>query len=321
MGRFETALEYSNLYHNLKDSLENELVNARVADLQAQYESNQRENELEETKQQLSDAGVQHRSDTIALWVSVISGLFVLVIAGLFYGNLRKSKFRNLKLRLQSEHIQEKNKIIDAQLKDKDVLLKEIHHRVKNNLQMISSLLNLQAQKVRSKSAKSALQESKDRVQAIAMIHKGLYKKDQFAEVDIQEYIENLISYHQDLQEGVKGEVDFETDIESIVINLDTAVPLGLIVSELLSNSSKHAFSDSFENGEIRVEIKPLDGLKIRLVYSDNGVGMPENVAPSDINSIGMEIVESLVEQLDGQLRRKVNNGTQFTIDFLQQKV
>lgn len=320
-GNFEEALRYSNLYHDLKDSLSNESMKARVSELQVQYQSNKKEDELEETKQQLTDAGVLHRTDTIAFWASIIGGLIILIIAALFYNNLRKSKFRNLRLRLQTKHIQEKNRIIDSQLKDKDILLKEVHHRVKNNLQMISSLLNLQSQRLRSASAIAALQESKDRVQAIALIHKGLYTNDRLARVNIRVYLEDLITYHQNLQSGISKEITFETGIEDIEINLDTAVPLGLIISEMITNSVKHAFPGDSDKAIIKVDIKALEGLEIEMIYSDNGIGMPKNTDPANIDSLGLEIIESLVEQLDGKIVNNQDSGTQFHVQFWQQKV
>lgn len=320
-GNYKDALYYTNLYHDLKDSLANAEMEARVADLQAQRESDRKSEELAETRQRLSDADEQHASDRVALWVSIFAGVIVLIAALLFYSNLRRSKFKNLKLKLQSQHIQEKNRIIDAQLKDKDVLLKEVHHRVKNNLQMISSLLNLQSQSLKNESAVAALRESKDRVQAIALIHKGLYQNDRFAEINIKEYIEDLINYQRNLHAGVGEEVNFETDIEDTVINLDTAVPLGLIVSELMSNSLKHAFDESTRAPKIKVEIKPTKDLWLHMVYSDNGIGMPMNGENTNSDSLGLEIVNSLVEQLDGKMELNISNGTHFHVDFMQQKV
>jgi len=320
-GNYKDALKFSNLFHDLKDSLSSASMEARVNELQVQYESSKKEDELEETKQQLTDAGELHRTDTIAFWVSIILGLIVLIAAVLFYNNLRKSKFKNLKLRLQSKHIQEKNRIIDSQLKDKDVLLKEVHHRVKNNLQMISSLLNLQSQRLRSASAIAALQESKDRVQAIALIHKGLYTNDRFARVNIRVYIEDLMSYHQNLQAGIAKEIAFDSEIADIEINLDTAVPLGLIISEMISNSIKHAFPGDFKEPRIKVEIAAKEGLEIEMIYSDNGIGMPSDLDAASIDSLGLEIIDSLVEQLDGKIVNSQENGTQFRVDFFQQKV
>jgi PAS domain S-box-containing protein len=201
---------------------------------------------------------------------------------------------------------------------------KEIHHRIKNNLQVISSLLDLQAEKfknrdkIRDSEVLDAFKESQSRVISMALIHEELYKGEIFEKLNFSSYIEeladNLLLTYRLGNYNVDLNIDLEKDV---FFDIDTAVPLGIIINELVSNALKHAFPDG-NNGEIRIKLNKEKGddACFTLVISDNGIGIPENLNIKDIDSLGLQLVTSLVEQLDGKFELKRDNGTEFTIRF-----
>jgi len=204
---------------------------------------------------------------------------------------------------------------IRASLKEKEVLLKEIHHRVKNNLQIVSSLLYMQAAKTEHPGAVSALKESRARIKSMALIHERLYQSPNLASVDMGAYTRNLVS---DLQHAYRSEehsVRLTVKIDDIPLGITEAIPCGLIINELVSNALKHAFPKGKE-GEITIELQKRDTNRFVLTISDSGSGFPENIDPRNSPSLGLTLVNSLVEQLGGTIELDRREGTTFTITF-----
>ena len=204
---------------------------------------------------------------------------------------------------------------------------KEIHHRIKNNLQVISSLLDLQAEKfkgrkdVEDSEIRDAFRESQDRVISMALIHEEMYEGGGFETVNFSQYIqklvENVFQTYSLSSKNIRMNMDVE---ENLFFDMDIAVPLGIIVNELVSNSLKHAFPGR-DKGEIRIKLhreesESDESALFTLTVSDNGVGIPENIDIEDLESLGLQLVVSLVDQLDGELELKRDNGTEFTIRF-----
>jgi PAS domain S-box-containing protein len=209
---------------------------------------------------------------------------------------------------------------IKASLKEKEVLLKEIHHRVKNNLQIISSLLNLQSTYIRDQQALGMFKESQNRVRSMALIHEKLYQSKDIARIDFAEYIRNLSGNLIRSYGSSPAMVKLAIDADQISLGVDTAIPCGLIINELVTNSLKYAFPDG-RIGEVRVSLKREndDGL-YRLVVADNGVGLPESIEPRKTTSLGLQLVTTLVDQLNGTIEVKRENGTEFIIRFSELK-
>ena len=203
---------------------------------------------------------------------------------------------------------------LKSSLLEKEVLLKEIHHRVKNNMQIISSLLNLQTHHVHDdRVAVDVLKESQNRVKSMAMIHEKLYQSKDFTNIKFDDYIERLISelfYSYDLG---KDRVKPSIEVEKVKLNIETAVPCGLIISELVSNCLKHAFPSG--DGELNLSLKLVDD-KYELIISDNGIGFPKELDFKKTKSLGLQLVNSLVKQIDGQINLDKSHGTKFTIIF-----
>jgi len=200
-------------------------------------------------------------------------------------------------------------------LKEKEVLLKEIYHRVKNNLQVISSLLNLQVETTSDSSAQLVLLESAARVKTMALIHEMLYQSGNLARVEMADYVKNLFNYLYDIYEIDPQQVKHSLDIDSISLNIDKAIPCGLIINELVSNAFKHAFPNN-KAGEIKLTLNKQENNLI-LAVEDNGVGVPENIDIRNTSSLGMQLIHNLTKQLAGNIVLKREIGAVFTLTFL----
>ncbi len=205
-------------------------------------------------------------------------------------------------------------KRIEESLKEKEMLLKEIHHRVKNNLAVISSLLNLQSNYIKDKDDLELFRESQTRAKSMALIHERLYQSDDLKRIDFSDYIKTLA---QDLFRTYAADtsrINLKMDLETVLLDINTSIPLGLILNELLSNSMKYAFPDD-EKGEIIIKLELKDDQHV-LTVSDNGVGLPEELDLDKIDSLGLQLVNSLTNQIDGDLDLDRSHGTKFTITF-----
>ncbi len=201
-------------------------------------------------------------------------------------------------------------------LREKEVLLQEIHHRVKNNMQIISSLLNIQTRYVDDEESVNILKESQNRVRSMAMIHEKLYRSKNFNKIYFADYIESLVwdlFYSYNIK---KGTIIPVLDIDDIKLNIETSVPCGLIITELVSNSLKYAFPDQ-PKGELEVSLKT-KGDQYELTISDDGVGFPVNIDFKNTDSLGLQLVNSLTDQIDGkiELTSAPGKGTEFKIYF-----
>ena len=220
---------------------------------------------------------------------------------------------------------------IRSSLKEKEVLLQEIHHRVKNNLQIISGLLTLQADQSAGKSLEEIFRESQDRIRSIALIHEKLYRSLNLAEIAFDEYLRTLIE-NLFISHGVAaGRIQVKYEMEPILFTIEKAIPLGLIVNELATNSLKHAFPDG-RQGEIRIGLHGYEGAKsytqktdsgtlhrvptCELIVADNGVGLPAGHVPGQQKTLGMNLVSMLARQLQAELKVKTGPGAEFRLLF-----
>jgi two-component sensor histidine kinase len=209
---------------------------------------------------------------------------------------------------------------VRASLQEKEVLLKEIHHRVKNNLQAVASLLYLQSKSVKDEEIREMFHESRSRIRSMALSHERLYQSQDLARVDFAEYARNL-THHLFRSYGVDPDViKLKINAEDIFLGIDTAVPCGLIINELVSNSLKHAFPDGTA-GEVRIELRADHNGGLTLVVSDDGVGLPEDLEFRDAESLGLQLVNNLsVAQLGGTIELDRSGGTAFKITFTDLK-
>lgn len=256
-------------------------------------------------------------------WFKVLAILISVAIILLVY------EIRTLSVKKRSRHLEKINLELSRQitqrkkveeklkksLKEKGVLLQEIHHRVKNNMQIISSLLRLQSEQNQDGKIEDENRISQDRIRSMALIHDMLYQSNDFAEIDFSQYIEKLITYLKKIYLTDNDNVKILTDLEKVFLDLNTSVPCGLILNELVTNSLKHAFP-SGQKGEINIILKKNKGNKIQISVSDNGVGFPDDYDFENPRSLGLTLVKDLVRQLDGQIEYSGESGTSLLISF-----
>ena len=217
--------------------------------------------------------------------------------------------FRDVTARLHAEER------LRASLREKEVLLKEIHHRVKNNLQLISSLMSLHLNLVQDELTADALRDSQARIRSIALIHENLYGTADLAQVELAAYLRKLMNSVGETYGTPPQGVRFTVEADEVFLDVETATPCGLIVSELVSNSLKHAFPDG-RTGEIRVELRSVPAGEIRLTVSDDGVGLPEDMEFPGTESLGTQLVATLVDQLEGTIAVSGDDGAAFEVTF-----
>ena len=212
--------------------------------------------------------------------------------------------------------ILESEKNLKHSLEEKEIMLKEIHHRVKNNMQLISSLLSLQATHIRDKAALNAFDVSQSRIRSMMLIHENLYASKDFSNIDFSKYISQLASHlSSSYGFGLKG-IELKIDVHGILLNMNHGVPCGLIVNELVINAFKHAFPKGTK-GKHHVSISMHQiGKKIKLTVGDNGIGLSNKIDPKNSRTLGFQLVDTLVKQLDGTMSISREHGTAFTIIF-----
>lgn len=225
----------------------------------------------------------------------------------------------NVQLREEMEERSRAEEQVKKSLREKEALLKEIHHRVKNNLQIIQSMLNLQLPQIKDEKAIALFRESQNRVYSMALIHEKLYKSESLAMIDFYEYIKSLTDYLF-LSYGAAGRsIRLKIFVKDISLDVDTTIPCALIINELVSNSLKHAFPASghtVETGEISIDLHREPGNRFLLIVSDNGVGLPEGFEIEGSDSLGLKLVSVLVKQLGGAISIGKGRGTEFIISF-----
>ncbi|MHB9029351.1 MAG: sensor histidine kinase [Candidatus Latescibacterota bacterium] len=224
-----------------------------------------------------------------------------------------KTEAINRELRIAEERIKKS-------LREKESLLKEVHHRVKNNLQIIHSLLNLQLPYIRDEYAVKAFKDSQNRIFSMALIHEKLYQSESLARIDLSEYIPSLVSNLFISYGANEAAIRAELHVEKISLDIDTVIPCALIINELVSNSLKHAFPDTWrctgEAGVVRIDLYSGAGDELVLMVKDNGMGLPEGMEIQSYETLGLKLVTILVKQLSGAIRVSTNGGTEFMITF-----
>ena len=204
-------------------------------------------------------------------------------------------------------------KVVKNSLKEKELLLMEIHHRVKNNLMVISSLLNMQSRQIKDKKVLSLLKDSQSRARSMGLIHEKLYSSTDLKQINFGEYI-NDITEELFKTYSTNPNITLKMDVEDLMLDINTTIPLGLIVNELVSNSLKYAFTDE-EKGTVTVKFHQKDDV-YTLTVGDDGAGLPADLDLQNTESLGMQLVKSLTEQLEGELKLDTTNGTCFKISF-----
>jgi PAS domain S-box-containing protein len=203
----------------------------------------------------------------------------------------------------QREHEEQ----LQTSLREKEVLLREVHHRVKNNLQVIQSLLKMRARLLPEGETRAAIEATVQRVHAISQVHERLYQRDDLASLSLGDYLRDLFNGVENTNSAERGQIQLQMDADDIQLHLDSAVPFGLLVNELISNCFKHGFPDG-RNGTIEISVHRVDGV-VCLAVEDDGVGLPEHFDASKCGSMGLKLAGSLAHQLGGRLRFTSTKG------------
>jgi two-component sensor histidine kinase/HAMP domain-containing protein len=219
--------------------------------------------------------------------------------------------------KLEQEVLERKRaeETIKASLKEKEMLLKEIHHRVKNNLQVVSSMLKIQSEYSQDSKTVDMFQESQNRVRSIALIHEMLYQSKNLSKIDFSEYIQPIATHLMRTYGVDPNRIKLDIEVKDVFMDLDSAIPCGLIINELFSNALKHAFPKE-KKGEIRIDFFQDRNREFTLVISDNGVGLPAGMDFKNTDSLGLQLVNALVNQLGGAIMFEGRVGTTIKINF-----
>lgn len=238
--------------------------------------------------------------------------LIVLILSCLLLYN--RFRLNNQKLEIKKEQLLIQKKRNKKLLVEKEWLIKEIHHRVKNNLQLVISLLNIQSAYLDNEDALMAIQNSQHRINAMSLIHQKLYQADNLANIDLSWYIYELISYLKE-SFNIGDKINFVLETEKVYLDIVQAVPLGLIINEALNNAIKYAFPLN-RKGNIYIELKNTNNADYKLIIADNGIGVAQNFDTIERNSLGMNLMMGLSDQIDGNFEMKNDNGLQIQLTF-----
>ncbi|MFC0512766.1 sensor histidine kinase [Mucilaginibacter angelicae] len=262
----------------------------------------------------------------IVRWDLITTGIAALIIIlALVYIAYRQKQYSNQQLQLKQKEINEQNQILqhltadkDRLVDEKDWLLKEVHHRVKNNLQIVMSLLNTQSAFLKNNAALAAIRESQNRVQAIALIHQKLYSSSNVAYIDIAVYISELVNYLADSYDAHDRGIRFEQQIEPVKMDVAQAIPVGLMLNEAITNAITYAFPH--RHGYINISLGTLDDNNMMLTIADDGIGLPQGFDIKEASSLGMEMMKALSKQLGGNFTMENNDGVVITLIFRAEK-
>jgi two-component sensor histidine kinase len=321
-GHFTSAIEHFELHKRLQDSLYNEAKLKEIEELSFRYESVQKDKDIklkskdiQLLKKQTQLQATQAVSATRfkSLLIVIITLLSVLVIV--FFNRYRSNHRNNTLLKKNQKEISEKNIELQKLLNDNEWLMKELHHRVKNNLQVIISLLNQQALFLKDEAALNAVTDSQHRIHAMSLIHQKLYKSDKVSSIYMPEFIVDLVDY---LKESFKTKLDiyFCLEIDPITLDVLQAIPVGLILNELITNAIKYAFPQ-LNNATIWITLASQAGsTSCVLTIRDNGQGLPKNFDIDKAASYGLKLVRGLAEDLNGEFCVQSVQGTEISVKF-----
>jgi len=289
---YKTAWEYQNKYHDIYVEIKAKQRDQTVYDLETNYQTVKKERELEAKK----------ANEILLIIILVFLGILLGLVTYFYFKNRRKNML-----------LASKKVLLESALKEKNMLLKEIHHRVKNNLQVISSLLSLQQRQINDPKAAQAIQEGRNRVKAMALIHQNLYQDTDLVGVDASDYISKLT---KNLIKNYKTEdkkIELYIDADPIKLNIDTIIPLGLVINELISNALKYAFVNK-PSGAIDILLKSSsDTLTLSVI--DNGKGLPEDFSVDHVSSLGFRLIKAFSNKLKADLKiNSSNEGTKISL-------
>ncbi|QIP13817.1 hypothetical protein G8759_14970 [Spirosoma aureum] len=318
-GHTALALRHYQRYKAINDSVFNQTKSQQIAELGIRYETQKKEQDLRLKAKNIALLTQQGQTQQVQRNGLLAGTALLMALLGLSVNRYRLKQRSNQLLETKQEQINHKNQELQQLLEDKERLLKEIHHRVKNNLQVVMSLLNSQASYLSDDSALSAIQQSQHRLQSMALIHQKLYQAQGVACIPMADYIEEVVAYLRESYE-LPQPIGFEVNVEAIELDVTQAVPLGLIINEAITNSLKYAFPDG-RPGTISLAFHRLRPTEYELRITDDGVGLPADYDPAHSHSLGMTLIEGFSQQLGGELTIRNNAGLSISLQFQDEQL
>lgn len=305
-AEYQSAYAYHLRHMEVKDTLLNRENRSQLTQLQAEYDLRDKQRDIDNLENKQAALEARDERNTVILGGIIVVAMFILMFA--VYANNRGVELRKINEKLLSSKL-----LIEKREKEKEVLLREIHHRVKNNLQLTSSLLNLQARELKDSEAAQALKEARDRIKAISLVHQELYSGDSGGTVDLSGYLPSLCKSVTASNAG-GTQITLDLKFDALHIPLDMSVSVGLMVNEIITNAIKHAFAGK-QQGQIKVQAIAVDG-NLQLIIQDNGNGIPQEVIEGSRSGFGLKLLRSLAVKLNAQLEIGNENGTEFKINI-----
>jgi two-component sensor histidine kinase len=316
-GNYKESLKHFQDYKKLSDSIYGTAKNKQIEELKIQYETKNKEQKIallnDQSKLQENQLQKSKLLNTLSIW----SLLLLLITIGLLYNRYRLKQRNNVKLELKEREINQKNINLRHLLDEKEWLLKEIHHRVKNNLQTVISLLNSQSAYLDNDMALSAIKNSQHRIHSMSLIHQKLYNSENISTINMPNYIKELVEYLKD-SFSLGQRIRFEIKVAPLELDVAQAIPLGLILNEAITNSIKYAFPDD-QTGMIYITLEATTENRYLLTISDNGIGAETDFTDTKANSFGMSLIKGLSDDLEAKFTMENNNGTILKIEFSQE--
>jgi len=312
-GDYLNAIAHLQSFRSLNDSIYSAEKSKQIQELLIQYEAEKKDKNIQQLENDRKTAQSSLlRAQQTRNWMLGIAVL-LMVITGLLIYTSRIRQLSNTRLRLQQKEIAEKNETLQQLVKEKEWLVREIHHRVKNNFHTVMGLLGTQSQFLKSEEATRAILESQHRIQAMSLIHQRLYQSENMSAVNMNDYIHELVNYLADSFNLTKS-IHFRVAVENIELDLAHCIPIGLIINEAVTNSIKYAFPD--EKGIVFISLRHEGAGQFRLSIRDNGKGLPPDFNLKDQWSMGLSLISGLAGDLDGDLSITGENGTHIQIRF-----
>jgi len=316
-GNYLGALEHYRNVKKLSDSTSGINRNKQIDELKIEYETANKEQKIKLLNSQDKLQKSELRKSKLLNSVSIWSLVLLLITIGLLYNRYRLKQRNHAKLEIKEKEINQKNINLKHLLDEKEWLLKEIHHRVKNNLQTVISLLNSQSAYLENDMALTAIKNSQHRIHSMSLIHQKLYNSENISTINMPIYIKELVEYLRE-SFSLGQRIRFEVKIDSLELDVAHAVPLGLILNEAITNSIKYAFPED-RTGMIYITLETIAENQYVLTISDNGIGFDLNLNDKKANSFGMSLIKGLTDDLEGKLTIENSNGTILKIEFSQE--
>ncbi|MEO9032363.1 MAG: histidine kinase dimerization/phosphoacceptor domain -containing protein [Ginsengibacter sp.] len=314
LGNFKSAVYNLLNYNKISDSLFNETKSKQIKQLEIDYETTKKEDSIKIKDKSITVLNQQNQLQNVSLQRANLLRKFtfggialMLFIMGLLYRQYRNKQQTN-------QTIMHKNELLEHLVTEKEWLLKEVHHRVKNNLQTVVSLLELQSENLQDE-ALSAIHDSQNRIYAMSLIHQKLYQTDKIASINMQPYLQELTNHLQAIY-NPERKINFDVQVTDLEMDVSQAIPVGLIVNEAVTNSIKYAFNQSISHPDISIILEQNNKQDLKLIIADNGVGLPPLFDSTDTSGLGFKLMNALAEDIEGKLTVESKSGTFIKVFF-----